>query len=270
MGHVPKEPMDFLLMLKGILQRFLPEARISVAPEFGLAVDGGLIDLQNLLNAIKLRPKKGTRYMTLFAEKLANSLRLFSGLGHSWEFWRDRLVPRIVRRDQVPAGEREFLVLAPVVADLDVMAAVDLPEAVVPLPLAQVIQWGLESEVVLDEARDNLRARLKQLSLKSADAPDGTKIVWSDRTSTLNSALLALPDLFSVVQRLAGIVVLERGATFGVCVPTREVFLAHTKWATTVSKDVTARMLKRSANMPHPLSDRSFRLLPDGVADVSS
>ena len=231
-------------------------------------VNGGFIDLKNLHSAIQARPKKGTNYVVEFAQELAARIKMFCDSSHTWEFWRDRLVPQIVKRSHVPTSERRFLVLSPVVADLECMVAVDLPEAVVPLPLDQVVAWGLSEQEVVDETLTNLRALLPRMSLKTAQATDGTGIVWTEQGSSLNSALLALPELFQLVRDRAGLGRTESGATYGVCVPARQVFLAHTRWGGAASHEVTANLFRRTAALPNPLSEHPFRLLPDGVAEA--
>ena len=269
MAYVPSRPEEFLSFVAAIVKQIMPRARVTHNVSAGLFVDGGAIDLENLKIAIAARPKKGPQYVVEFAEKLRDSLLVFSGGGGTWEFWRDRLVPRLVPASQIPESERPFVVTRPLVGELLVLLAVDLPTAVVPLPLAQVLQWGQDPDAALDEAGENLRALSDTLKLKSAEAPDKTRVVWAERASPHNAALLAVPRLFERLEELTEIDKGEKGVTFGVCAPARGVFFAHAPFESAAGRRMKEAMLQRTASLPHQLDTTTYLVTADGLVDES-
>ncbi len=172
---------------------------------------------------------------------------------------RDRLLPRIARRDvleDLALSGRSALFSLPLVTDLALSLVVQDGGRARYLRAAEAARFGVGSDVLTATALENLQACSSRTRL--VPEPEGNGVFVARSGDGRDSARVLLPALYAALCA-------KLGPHLCVGLPHRDTFMVCAAADTRAVRALAVRVADDAARAPHRLSERLFLLGPAGL-----
>jgi uncharacterized protein YtpQ (UPF0354 family) len=247
----------------------LPETKIET-DGLTIKMDKIEISIGNLLAQVKRNPAKLDQIVDQFIQGTIGLSRANEALGQeSWDNVRSRIQPLVktdkyiqdanerTMRDGQAGDSSAFLISAPWLADLRICFALDNRETFRFINSHDMQRWNVTLETLSQVAIENLVAlpepELFVLRLSNDEPAVGG---LQPRAGAASSYLLH-PTLYQIASR-------QLGGEIAAAVPSRDslILFEYRGQRATLLKAISHDF----ATTSHPVSDRLFRVTPDGIA----
>jgi uncharacterized protein YtpQ (UPF0354 family) len=253
-----------------VLSAQLPQSKIEIE---GLKIftDKFEVSIDNLLSQVKQNPIKTDALVDHFIQGMVGLSTANEALGQeSWEAVHDRIQPLIKpekyirevnhktnRNPNSMQGESAFLISAPWLADLRICFALDNQDTFRFINSADMQRWRVSLELLLQVSIENLTQFPEPELYVVKPAPEMPGIGALQPRGGASSSYLLHPKLFYIAAR-------QLGNELVAAVPSRDALML---FEYRNEKESLQQAVGRDfASTNHPISDRLFRVTPDGIA----
>ncbi|MET0340561.1 MAG: hypothetical protein ABW252_06145 [Polyangiales bacterium] len=251
------------LALLAAVARERPDLRLEDHFDLSLSLRGGARDETleiDLRRAVESTRDQGTEAVTRVAGKLLTMLPGGAETRLALAEIRERLVPRLARRDvlrELSSGEAGALHAAPLTDELAIALMLEYQGRARYVRLDELRTWELTEDAALALARDNLAARSSEARIGGIETEHGTLLVARTGDGR-DSARVLLRGLYrALAARL--------GADVYVGIPHRDTFFACGAGQPKLLEELARRTARDAERAPHKLSARIFRLTDKGL-----
>ncbi|MEQ1825252.1 MAG: hypothetical protein ABL921_04875 [Pirellula sp.] len=252
------------------LRQEMPDAKIEV---HGLTIktENYELSIGNLLNEVKRNPSQLDEMVDKFVQGTIGIAQNDERLGQeSWSASRDRIQPllkpdkyiqevnhRTVQRNGTEQLASTFLVSVPWLTDLRICFAIDNQDTFRFVNSVDLLRWDVSLETLLEVAIKNLASGPNPELLVMRISDDLPAVGALQPQHGASSSYLLHPRLFETVS-------MQLGKNIVAAVPSRDALMLFEYRG---DKEPLQQAVRQDfATTNHPVSDRLFRVTPDGIA----
>jgi len=242
-----------------------PDKKLKI-DGLNLTIDRFELSISNLLAQIKRNPSGLNEAVDHFIQGTLGITEAAEPVGsESWESIRDRILPLLksdkyiqdVNRRTVRGRENSFLISAPWLADVRICFALDNKDTFRFINSLDVQRWKVTLETLLEVASKNLVAfpSIEIHVMKLGEDLPGIGAVQPCGGAA--SSYLLHPDLYKIAKQ-------KLGPDIVAAIPSRDALMLFEYRGE--KRSLQDAVAKDFATTNHPISDRLFRVTPDGIA----
>ena len=242
-----------------------PDKKLKI-DGLNLTIDRFELSIGNLLAQIKRNPSGLNEAVDHFIQGTLGITEAAEPVGsESWESIRDRILPLLksdkyiqdVNRRTVRGRENSFLISAPWLADVRICFALDNKDTFRFINSLDIQRWEVTLETLLEVASKNLVAfpSIEIHVMRLGEDSPGIGAVQPCGGAA--SSYLLHPDLYQIAKQ-------KLGPDIVAAIPSRDALMLFEYRGE--KRSLQDAVAKDFATTNHPISDRLFRVTPDGIA----
>ncbi len=248
----------------------LPSSKIEI-DGLKIVTDKFELSIGNLLVQVKRNPSLLIELVDHFIEGMIGVAKANEALGkESWDSVRVRIQPLLksdkyiqevnqitTRNQNSTSAPSAFLVSAPWLADLRICFALDDKDTFRFINSNDMERWGVSLELLLDVAVENLVNLPEPEVFVMRLAPEMPGIGVLQPNGGASSSYLLHPKLFQIAAQ-------QLGRKIVAAVPSRDALMLFEY--RNERESLQQAVARDFSTTNHPISDRLFRVTPDGIA----
>ena len=268
MERLPEKPDEFGLEIVNIINEIRPDSNIKYNGKLQINIDGSFFDISNLFRMVNLDPDNGHEivvkyFYTIFdftdSEPEIDTNDLLSVV--------NRIMPRIITEKQANSLPNDVVTTIPWINECVISFVIDFPKYTMSIRKDMLENWNIrDPEELYGFSLQNLWDITKGITydiiaLKDDDGEQKAKGCMFNVKDGYDSSRILLPQIYRNMSA-------ELGNEYYVAIPSRDTYLAiSSEHEPTLSKLLLKMQSEgEKEELPHPLSEKLFLCVKDGVA----